>query len=130
MKMRFEIRKEADHTVVEAAGTYDDAGAREAIETAISTALAAGHRKLLVDARQVTGKPRTMQRFDLGQALARYYHEQRGGKVLRIAIIGHEPLIDPERFGEVVANNRGLPLRSTTDLGEALRFLEIEPPEQ
>lgn len=52
----------------------------------------------------------------------------RGPDFLRVALVGSEPLIDPERFGAVVANNRGLPVKATTDFEEALRFLGLDGP--
>jgi hypothetical protein len=128
MNMRYEIRKEADHTRIDVAGEYEAGAATRILEAGIEAALAQGNRRLLVDARQLTGNPRTMQRFELGESLARYYHEKRGKDFIRLAIVGNVPLIDPERFGEIVANNRGLPIKVTTDIEEALRFLELADP--
>jgi hypothetical protein len=71
-----------------------------------------------------------VQRFDLADSISRFYHQTRvqspGGPLIRMAIVGSEPLIDRERFGEIVARNRGVPLKVTTDLDEALRWLELD----
>jgi hypothetical protein len=128
MNMRYEIRQEADHTRIDVAGEYEASEAIRILETGIEAALAQGNRRLLVDARQLKGNPRTMQRFELGESIARYYHEKRGTDFIRLALVGNLPLVDPERFGEIVANNRGLPLKVTTDFEEALRFLELAGP--
>jgi hypothetical protein len=45
----------------------------------------------------------------------------------RFACLGTEPMVDRGRFGETVAVNRGLKVKVTESLEEALRWLEIEP---
>jgi hypothetical protein len=42
-----------------------------------------------------------------------------------VAIVGVEPLVDRDRFGQTVAQNRGLPVKITTRLEEALSWLDI-----
>jgi hypothetical protein len=42
---------------------------------------------------------------------------------IRVALLGHEPLIHPERFGEIVAARRGAVIRTFTDEDGALRWL-------
>jgi hypothetical protein len=125
MNVRHSVRAERDHTRVDVAGEFEATEAREVLRTALALALQNGHSKLLVDARQVTGNPRTMERFDLGENLARYYHETRGDRLVRIALVGKEPLVDPQKFGVLVAANRGVPVMVTTDIEEALRWLEV-----
>jgi len=128
MSMRYEIRQEPGHTRVNVSGEYEPATAIAILQAGIEAALAHGFHKLLVDARQLTGNPKTMQRFEFSESIARFYHEKRGPDFLRLALVGNEPLIDPERFGAVVANNRGLPAKATTSMDEALKFLDLEGP--
>jgi hypothetical protein len=42
---------------------------------------------------------------------------------IRVALLGQEPLIHPERFGEIVAARRGAVARTFTDEDGALRWL-------
>jgi hypothetical protein len=42
-----------------------------------------------------------------------------------VAYVGDEPLIDPARFGETVAVNRGALIKVTTDLNEAFAWLGV-----
>lgn len=125
MKIRYEVKKAADHTRVDAAGEFDVADARQVLAAAIEAALSHQHRKILVDCRQVTGAPNTLQRFELAESVTRFYHQERGAVVIRVAIVGVEPLVDPDRFGQTVAQNRGLPVKITTRMEEALSWLEI-----
>ncbi len=46
---------------------------------------------------------------------------------IRLAVIGHEPMIHRERFGEIVATNRGALARAFTDENAALEWL-LAPP--
>ena len=125
MKIRYEVKKAADHTRVDAAGEFDVADARQVLAAAIEAALRHQHRKILVDCRQVTGTPSTLQRFEWAESVTRFYHRERSGVVIRMAIVGVEPLIDRDRFGQSIAQNRGLPVKITTKLEEALSWLEI-----
>jgi hypothetical protein len=42
---------------------------------------------------------------------------------IRLAVLGHEPYVHPQRFGEIVAANRGAIARVFTDEAEALKWL-------
>jgi hypothetical protein len=126
MKIQYQLEQRADHIRVVALGIYDALEALQVLREAIEAALAHKQTKVLVDCRELTGTPGTMQRFDLADTITRFYHERRGSSVIRLAIVGTEPLIDPVRFGETVAHNRGFPIKVTTDLDEALSWLALD----
>ena len=44
---------------------------------------------------------------------------------IRFALLGHEPMIHPERFGEIVATTRGADGRVFTDEASALEWLLV-----
>jgi len=49
---------------------------------------------------------------------------RRGAATIpRFAYVLSEAVIDPERFGETVARNRGMPVKVFTDLDAALSWL-------
>jgi hypothetical protein len=50
-----------------------------------------------------------------------------GNPPLRLAVLGSEEIIDPQRFGESVARNRGMESKVTTDPAEAAAWLEVDP---
>ena len=86
--------------------------------------------KVLFDGRKLTGNPETMERF--------YYGEFAAHKVATSAIQGvcaaaqfayvlREPLRDPRRFGESVAVNRGMNVKTFHSPEEALQWLGIAP---
>ena len=94
-------------------------------------AAVAQHRaeKVLLDARNVKGKPEDIERFYYGEFAAnetrRLVIEQR--IVPRFAYVIHEPLRDPQRFGETVAVNRGMNIKVFENLEGAFEWLECTP---
>jgi len=75
-------------------------------------------RAILIDVRELTGpRPDGMELYDLGVLASR---DIIG---MPIAFVGSEAFVDPRRFGEAVARNRGLNLRVFTDMNEALVWL-------
>jgi hypothetical protein len=46
---------------------------------------------------------------------------------VRLAVLGNEPIIDPNRFGEIVATNRGANVKVFTDDPMALEWLLARP---
>ena len=45
------------------------------------------------------------------------------GKINKIAVVGKEPLIHKDRFGELVGTNRGANIKGFTDIDEAKSWL-------
>ena len=82
--------------------------------------------KLFFNVYKVKGRITTMDRYDLGEyaAIEAINFLLKGLQKLSVTFYGKEPIIDPERFGELVAKNRGLNIKVTTDKNEALNFLE------
>ena len=90
--------------------------------TAINVAQEHQRFKVLIDANGVKGQLSTLDRYEGASFLS----EQNISRLVRIravAIAGPEPLIDPDRFGETVARNRGVNGRVFTDLDEAIMWL-------
>ncbi len=84
--------------------------------------------KLFFNAYKVKGKVTTIDRYYFGEfaALESLKYMGKGLKRIVVSVYGIEPIIDPERFGEIVARNRGLNLKVTTDKNEALQFLGVK----
>jgi hypothetical protein len=107
---------------VECGGEFSQASALEVCERAFSLAAEAGRDAVLVDIRRVTGREPTMaERFEqaMRAADAQLSREPR----IRAALLGHEPMVHPERFGEMVARNRGADVRVFTDETQASEWL-------
>jgi hypothetical protein len=92
---------------------------------------AVGHHqagKVLFDGRSLKGEPEVMERFFYGEFVAnetlRRRHERRITSVPRFAYVLEEPVLDPRRFGENVATNRGMIVKAFQNREEALEWLE------
>src|SRR5262245_42203192 len=66
---------------------------------------------ILFDGRALQGEPHTINRFLYGafaaHTVARYIRERGVSSAAQFAYVLQEPVLDPQRFGETVAVNRG-----------------------
>jgi hypothetical protein len=84
-----------------------------------------GASKVLVDCLLIVGSPTMVDRYALAEFLAQ---EVVGciiaGKIVpHLAILGREPLVDPNRFAELVATNRGVQMKTVEQMEDALSWL-------
>jgi hypothetical protein len=85
--------------------------------------------KVLFDGREVIGEPTIVQRFYYSDFAARTiarYAAESGNRWPQLAYVLEEPVLDPNRFGEKVARNRGMNMRVFDNLEEAFTWLELE----
>ena len=91
-------------------------------------AVEAGREAMLVDVRAVTGREPTMaERYEWAVRIAEL--QARYKPRVRVALVGNEPLVHPERFGEIVAARHGAEVRVFTDESLALAWLLGRVPE-
>src|SRR5262245_11889911 len=87
--------------------------------------------KFILVARTLKGHPSVFQRFLYGEfaahAVVRYVVERGAPRALQFAYVLHEPVLDPQRFGETVAVNRGMWVKVFDNLEDALRWLRLAP---
>ena len=83
--------------------------------------------KVLFDGSHLTGEPTTMDRFHYGEFIAAEFNKFviAEGFVPRFAYVLAHPVIDPQRFGENVAVNRGMNARIFDNFEDAYQWLEI-----
>lgn len=89
-----------------------------------------GVSKVLCDGRELIGDPTTMERFYYGHfaADALWDYRDRGvSPTTMFAYVLKPPVLDPGRFGETVALNRGMRIKATDKLNDALGWLGIAP---
>ena len=126
MSMWQEIRPDSDLLRVCVTGEFSlEEAKRTFLETMEAIAL---HRtkRALFDGRTITGNPRTIERFYFGEfaAEASTNHQIRNSSTApRFAFVLREPVLDPERFGETVAVNRGMLLKVFDNVEDALAWL-------
>ncbi len=121
-RIRVEVRVLPAYVLLVCAGKYSRAEAFRVIELAYREAGDADRRNVLIDVRRVSGLlPTLFDRFDVGVRVATLHFEQQPR--VRLALLGDEPMIHPERFGEIVARNRGADARVFIEEHEALKWL-------
>lgn len=83
--------------------------------------------KVLFDGRQITGNPEVIERFIYGQFTAETCRNvlYRMELYPNFAYVLEKPVLDPGRFGEMVAANRGMLVKAFESLEEALGWLEF-----
>ncbi|HUC99651.1 MAG TPA: hypothetical protein VMR88_14275 [Candidatus Polarisedimenticolaceae bacterium] len=85
-------------------------------------------KKVLFDGRRLTGDPDTLERFYYGKfaADAVLQFKDRGvSPATQFAYVLKEPVLDAQRFGETVAVNRGMLVKTFDNLEDALGWLGI-----
>ena len=114
---------------VDASGEFSLTGAKQAFLEMLEAVAQHKSEKILLDGRNVTGRPGDMERF--------YYGEFAAGETRRIVVehkivprfayVIHEPLRDPTRLGETVAVNRGMILKVFETPEDAIEWLTNTP---
>lgn len=120
--IHYEVRAHKDYFELVCTATYAPDVPGRIAEEGLQRAARAGHRALLVDIRGVTGGLPTMSdRYN--QAVQFANLQSKTVPRIKVALVGHEPWVHPQRFGEIVATNRGALIRVFTDEGLALEWL-------
>lgn len=123
-RLRVAVRVHPEHLEIACAGLFSRSEALRVTNEAYQRAATEKRRNILIDARRVVGRvPTILDRYEIGVHTARTYLEH--SPRIRVALLGHEPMIHPERFGEIVARNRGADTRAFTDEAEALGWLSV-----
>ena len=110
-------------------GAFELDLAQEQFLELLDEAVRNGASKVLIDGRLMTGNPTEFERFLYGSfaAWATLDVMTQHNVWLKFAYVIHEPLRDPERFGETVAVNTGMDVKSFEDMNEALEWLNKDP---
>ena len=130
MSMSINTRLEAGFLRVEVSGEFSLEEAKRTFLEMMEAAAKCDARKLLVDGCQVVGEPKTMERFYYGEFAARSvanFADRGRPYIPQFAYLLREPVLDPGRFGERVARNRGMYVKMFDQLEEALAWLGTAP---
>lgn len=68
----------------------------------------------------------TYERYDIATYIANLAMPHNETSRIQIAVVGNPPLIDPNRFGETVAKNRGLNIKVSNEIDEVLEWLGVD----
>lgn len=119
MELVYEMRRDHLHVVV--SGDFDAARARLELANILRCSATSGITRILVDARAVGSLVPTADRYQLATQLA----DQSQGRV-RMAIVVDPSNRHTQTF-EDTATNRGVAVRTTVSMPEAVEFLGLPP---
>jgi hypothetical protein len=120
--IEYTVQAHATHVELTCVGTYTDDAARVVFTQAFEIAAQAERRAILVDGRLVAGRPPTLtQRYSMAIHVTALQRKRL--PLIALAILGHEPMVDAQRFGETVARNRGAVARVFTNEERAREWL-------
>jgi hypothetical protein len=128
MSMKLEIFAESGFLNVVAMGIYSLVEAKRTFIEMLEAVARNKVEKVLFDGRGLTGNPKFMERFYYGEFAAQSVAKFSARGVSRDAMFAYVlevPMLDPRRFGETVAVNRGMVVKIFDNLDEALGWLGI-----
>ncbi|HVZ79895.1 MAG TPA: hypothetical protein VHE12_03740 [bacterium] len=126
MPYRTKAEKRNDHLYFGIEGDFEVGGLGAVLDELINEVAAVKAERVLIDVREVMGAPDIWERFQFATLFATRYLAARAKDSIppsHFALLGQEPLLDPKRFGEKVAQNRGLSVRVFLTEPEALEWL-------
>ena len=127
--MMLKISAESRFLHVEATGDFSLAEAQRTFLEMLEAVEQHRAEKVLFDGRALKGNPKTMERFFYGEFAAQQVVKSifRGGPAPTFAYLLQAPVLDRGRFGETVAVNRGMSVKTFDNVKDALEWLGIPP---
>jgi hypothetical protein len=126
MSIDLQISSESGCLRVKATGKFSLAEAKRTFLSVVKAVEEHRLGKVLFDGRGLEGKPETIERFFYGAFAAREvaeYAVRNRCASPEFAYVLHVPMLDPYRFGETVAVNRGMRVKAFSDLEGARAWL-------
>jgi len=130
MAMAVHIKAEPDFILAVVTGEFSLEEAKRTSLEIFDAVAQTKIEKVLVDGWGLTGVPTVMDRFQYAEFVAEavMYCRMRGIVVLpKFAYVLKRPVLDPDKFVETVAANRGLSVKTCDNMDEALAWLEARP---
>lgn len=111
------IEDKSDYVLVTYSGSFDEDRLLGILANAVEQALEQDKPGVMVDVLEIPGPvPNVFERFNIGSRIADLQRSKK--KLIKIGVIGKEPIIDPNRFAETVALNRYGLVKVSTDRKE------------
>jgi hypothetical protein len=125
--LRVDLEQRHGYLYAALSGQIDLSGAQAAYRQILQAAVSHGQPRILMDCTRIAGEFSTADRLAFGSFMAD--EQQRLASHLpeapRVAILAVPPLMDPGRFTQTVANNRGVRMRASESLQELVSWLGV-----
>jgi hypothetical protein len=125
--LHFETEPRRGYLYVTVTGRLDVAGAQAGLAEMFGVAARAHQARILLDCSRLAGEWGPDERYAVGSFIAAEM-ERRANQFPerpRLAIYAVAPLMDPNRYTQTVATNRGALVRSSDSLQELLSWLGV-----
>lgn len=123
MTVDFERRKGYLYALLR--GTFDLAEAMGAYRQVLQTAARERMMRVLLDCTPMSGNPGIDERKEFGMFMAEEQAKYAALGDLQVAILASAQAMDPGRYLQTVANNRGVRVRTSDSLQELLSWLGV-----
>ena len=125
--MQFEIEARLGYLHAAVSGRFDLARAQAGYSGVLQAAARTRLSRMLLDCTRVSGEMTVADRLAFGTFMA---DEQQRllahlPEAPQVAILAVPPIMDPGRFTQAVANNRGVRMRASESLQELLSWLGV-----
>ncbi|MBI1423310.1 MAG: hypothetical protein GC149_07580 [Gammaproteobacteria bacterium] len=128
MSLGFSIQPESGFLRVIASGSFSLGEAKAGFLDVLDAVKQHRLTKVLIDARELSGDPTTMERFGYGQFVAQTVNEVIGRSMAhspRFAYVLKAPFLHPEKLSETIAGNRGVALKIFDNIDSAMEWLDM-----
>jgi hypothetical protein len=125
--LHLDVEPRVGYLYVTASGALDVAGAEAALAGMFAAAAQARQSRILLDCSRLAGTWGPDERYVIGSFIAAEM-ERRASQFRerpRLAIYAVAPLMDPNRYTQIVATNRGAQVRASDSLQELLSWLGV-----
>ena len=128
MEVSSRVDAERGLLVISYSGDFSLAEAESTFLNLLDTLVEHKLSRVLVDGRQLCGHPEMLERFYYGAFVAAAVNrtvECAKCAVPTFAYVLEHPMLDPNRFGETVAANRGMRVKAFANLQQARWWLGL-----
>lgn len=126
MQIKFKARKGL--LLAEISGEWMLNQACNLLDETIDCAIECNAEKVLLEGRALTGHISTFNRYEYTDYFVELVLKaQKNSRLdnIRFGVVALEPILDPLRFGETVARNRGVDIKVSDSFPEILNFLNL-----
>ena len=128
MELSLRVDAERSLLVVTYTGDFSLAEAEATFLDLLASLVEHNLTRVLVDGQQLIGQPELLERFYYGNFVADAVNrtvDDTGCAMPTFAYVLQEPTLDPNRFGELVAVNRGMRVKAFDNLQHARWWLGL-----
>jgi hypothetical protein len=119
MSYHLEIKKTKGYLHIAFSGPFSPAAAMESVDAMVAACAREDCTKVLFDCRPMTGDLKMVDQFDVGQ-----YGASKIPRSVKVAMLGREDQISPDRFFQTVARNRGVRVTVFSEIDDAIKWLK------